>query len=228
MKSICPTLFNPLAIFVGSQVDEHFVEHLFEKYAKDIPSKYLPQLLNNCVNFSHLDDMNLDEHHAIAVRLILDLMREDLHSLISFSSESGSTFFKHSWPNEVNQRLYTINYPLVDVCNTLKTDFPVPLEYNSPQIQQVVPLVKRVYTYQFLNENQASKPPPKIMESAHKLLLDEMCGFFCLLVYPGEDNTIFLKFATSFVAKHQEFFHCLPRKFSSCKRCILSRSLHEN
>jgi hypothetical protein len=43
MESICPTLFNPLAIFVGSQVDEHFVEHLFEKYEKI----FLPSIFHN-------------------------------------------------------------------------------------------------------------------------------------------------------------------------------------
>ena len=154
------TFLNPLAVIVGSELDKSFVEQFINKYIQPFNAQAYQSILSEVISKSHLKmnyyedeeeidneidslfkTIRIDEQMANAVRLLLACIKQNPVKKFNVYYNCGcqEDFFTSEKRilHTLKKKFEIINPRILDVCNPLKTEYPLSMTYNNPQICSV-------------------------------------------------------------------------------------------
>ena len=132
------------AFVVGSQVEENFIENIMKTYIKPIPARYYAEFAVSLLRHSHVDNAkyDLDTPCSQAIHILLQYLLEHPISNISlgyrilelpdFNDEENG-----SWIDVLKQHMSINSRPVIDICNPLKEENTLGMQYNSPTIYPI-------------------------------------------------------------------------------------------
>lgn len=154
------TFLDPLAVIVGSELDKSFVENFVSKYIQPFNAQSYQSILTQVISRSHLsmnyyDDeeeidneideifkkIRIDEQMATATRLLLSCIKQNPVKNFNIFYNSGiqEDFFtsENRIKNFIKKKFELMNPKILDVCNPLKTEYPLDISYNNPSLYPV-------------------------------------------------------------------------------------------
>ena len=154
------TFLTPIAVIVGSEVDKSFVENFVTKFIQPFNAQAYQSILSEVISKSHLqmnyyDDeeeidsdvdqlfkgIRIDEQMAKATRLLLDCIKQNPVKNFSIYYNGGTIedFFtsKKRIIFNIKKKFDSYNPKILDVCNPLKTEYPLNMSYNAPRMVHV-------------------------------------------------------------------------------------------
>lgn len=153
------TFLTPLAVIVGSEIDEKFVEKYINKYIRPFHSQSYQSILSEILSRSHIDmnyyededeiddvdqifkKIDIDQQFAIATRMLLELIKENPVKVfhLYYTNNLNECFFisQKRYITNMKKKFEILNPKIIDICNPLKTDYPLSVNYNSPHINHV-------------------------------------------------------------------------------------------
>lgn len=151
IKIASKTFLMPVAVIVGSEIDPKFVENYIKKFIEPFNSHSYHHILSETISRSHVEleydddidssfinSINIDQQYAISTRLILQLIKSNAVKDFSIYTDVDTIdeFFvsKKKYFNYIKNRFENQNRIILAVCNPLLTEYPLPIEMNSPQI----------------------------------------------------------------------------------------------
>lgn len=155
------TFLTPIAVIVGSEIDEHFVEKYIKRFIQPFNPQSYHLILSEILSRSHLnmnyeDDEDesefdeidsffkkiyIDHHYQIATRMLLELIKENPVKIfhLYYTANLTDPFFisKKRFVCNIMKKFDVLNPSIIDLCNPLKTEHPLSMKVNSPEIEHV-------------------------------------------------------------------------------------------
>ena len=155
------TFLTPISVIVGSELDKSFVEHYVQKYIQPFNAQSYQCILSQVISHSHLDlnyfddeketldndsdkifkQINIDQQMATATRLLLACIKKNpvKHFNINYNNGIQDNFFisHQRILNIIKKKFDICNPKILDVCNPLKTKYPLNMAYNGPNLSPV-------------------------------------------------------------------------------------------
>ncbi|KAK8895700.1 hypothetical protein M9Y10_013584 [Tritrichomonas musculus] len=155
------TFLTPIAVIVGSELDNSFVEQYVKKFIQPFNAQSYQYILSQVVSQSHLNlnyfddekdqldnqtdkifkEIKIDEQMATATKLLLDCIKQNPVKNFSINYNHGiqEKFFisKTRILNAIKKKFDVCNPKILDVCCPLKTEYPLNITYNGPNLSPI-------------------------------------------------------------------------------------------
>ena len=154
------TFLTPFAVIVGSEIEKDFVESFINKYIQPFNAQSYQSILSEVISHSHLEmnynvdeealdneadslfkTIRIDEQMAKATSLLLNCIKQNpvKNFKVYYTEGIAEDFFTSEKRilNNLKKKFEIMNPRILDVCNPLKTEYPLDMSYNNPSLYSV-------------------------------------------------------------------------------------------